>query len=175
MLGVSSAAARPRKLDSRFHPDIAVPPVPGLRSVGTIASSSRNLAPGRIRSASVYPSSTSRNAASAFSSARRNTQLGRTTQDALAALKHGTKAMSGSVLRTTSPMTMASTGRESFRSAVSAAHGLDVAGHAQLIGDLHQVIFRDLIRLGDLGNGRQTVIFQCEIRQESQRIIRIDR
>jgi hypothetical protein len=52
-----------------------------------------------------------------------------------------------------------------------AAHGDDVARHSKLMHHLHQVIDRDVIGTGDVGNRHQPVRLQRQVDQRPQRVV----
>lgn len=86
----------------------------------------------------------------------RNTQLGRTAQRFVGgAGSRGTRAISGSVRRHDIADDDGIDRPRKSQSPVSAAARSRYRRPRPAIGDLHQVIFW-LIRIGDLGNGRQT-------------------
>ena len=51
------------------------------------------------------------------------------------------------------------------------AHRLDITGDAELVYDLHQVVLRDPVGVGDFGDGNQLVGSQRKADQHSQRVV----
>ena len=65
-------------------------------------------------------------------------------------------------------------GTRKAQAAVLAADCRDIPRQPELVRDLHQVIARDPVALGDLGDGREAVLFHRQVHQQAQRKIGVD-
>jgi hypothetical protein len=88
-----------------------------------------------------------------------------------AAWKQPTNAMSSSVERTASPARISSGARAKRRPPPPYRRGLDEAATAEVVYHLHQVIFRNALRLGDLPDRDEMILPQPEIDQRPQGVV----
>jgi hypothetical protein len=61
------------------------------------------------------------------------------------------------------------------QSAAPTANRRDISSNAQLMSNLHKVVFRDTVAVGNLGDRREPIILERKIHEQAQCVVGVDR